>query len=159
MHRSELEISGMQWMRGIDFSVTWISNDPRIVSLWHTQTLLSLGWTALLQDRCHSACTHWHLGVPSSTEWCYKVTFALSSLRDRPESETGHFHHLRYKQLGEKLKNSTYTSRIRSPFEMPALSAAPPGRTALTCCSGAYNSPLMLRNCPPSLTCPRTLNP
>lgn len=44
-------------------------------------------------------------------------------------------------------------------MEMPARSAAPPGRTALTCCRGAYSSPLMLLSCPPSLTCPRTLKP
>ncbi|KAG7278198.1 hypothetical protein CRUP_002160 [Coryphaenoides rupestris] len=42
--------------------------------------------------------------------------------------------------------------RIRSPFDMPARSAAPPGNTALTCCRGAYSSPLMLRSWPPSLT-------
>lgn len=53
----------------------------------------------------------------------------------------------------------TYTSRMRSPLRIPASSAAPLSSTALTCCKGAYNSPLMLRNCPPSLTWPRTLNP
>ena len=31
----------------------------------------------------------------------------------------------------------TYTSRILSPFRIPALSAAPPFKTALTCCRGA----------------------
>lgn len=60
---------------------------------------------------------------------------------------------------GAEGRSSTHTSRIRSPLRTPALSAAPRGSTALTCCSGAYNSPLMLRNCPPSLTWPRTLNP
>ena len=53
----------------------------------------------------------------------------------------------------------THTSRMRSPLRTPARSAAPPGSTALTCCSGAYSSPLMLRSCPPSLTWPRTLKP
>lgn len=53
----------------------------------------------------------------------------------------------------------TYTSRIRSPFLIPACSAAPLSKTALTCCKGAYNSPLILRSCPPSLTWPRTLKP
>lgn len=53
----------------------------------------------------------------------------------------------------------SYTSSMRSPFRMPACSAAPLSRTALTCCKGAYNSPFMLRNWPPSLTWPRTLNP
>lgn len=56
-------------------------------------------------------------------------------------------------------KYGTHTSRIRSPLRTPAFSAAPRGSTALTCCRGAYSSPLMLRSCPPSLTWPRTLNP
>ena len=43
--------------------------------------------------------------------------------------------------IKSKQINSTYTSRIRSPFRMPALSAAPSSRTAETCCRGAYNSP------------------
>ena len=42
---------------------------------------------------------------------------------------------------------------------MPAFSAAPFSNTALTCCNGAYNSPFILRNGPPSDTCPRTLKP
>lgn len=53
----------------------------------------------------------------------------------------------------------TYTSKILSPFLIPACSAAPLSRTALTCCRGAYSSPLMLLNWPPSLTWPLTLNP
>lgn len=39
------------------------------------------------------------------------------------------------------------------------MSAAPRRSTALTCCSGAYNSPFRLRSWPPSLTCPLTLKP
>ena len=58
-----------------------------------------------------------------------------------------------------KRRVCTYTSRMRSPLRTPAFSAAPWGKTALTCWRGAYNSPFMLRSCPPSLTCPRTLNP
>lgn len=42
---------------------------------------------------------------------------------------------------------------------MPAFSATPPGKTALTCCNGAYNCPLIDLSTPPSLTCPRTLKP
>uniref|UniRef100_A0A1B0BJU9 Uncharacterized protein n=1 Tax=Glossina palpalis gambiensis TaxID=67801 RepID=A0A1B0BJU9_9MUSC len=56
-------------------------------------------------------------------------------------------------------KLQTYTSKIRSPFLMPAFSAAPFSNTALTCCKGAYNSPLIERNWPPSDTWPRTLKP
>uniref|UniRef100_A0A224XTK6 Uncharacterized protein n=1 Tax=Panstrongylus lignarius TaxID=156445 RepID=A0A224XTK6_9HEMI len=52
-----------------------------------------------------------------------------------------------------------FTSRILSPFLIPAFSAAPPSNTALTCCKGAYNSPFILLNCPPSLTWPLTLKP
>lgn len=59
----------------------------------------------------------------------------------------------------EEYNMFTYTAKILSPFLIPAFSAAPPASTALTCCNGAYNSPLILLNCPPSLTCPRTLNP
>ena len=54
---------------------------------------------------------------------------------------------------------NSYTARIRSPLINPACSAAPCSRTAETCWSGAYNSPLIDLNVPPSLTCPRTLNP
>lgn len=32
---------------------------------------------------------------------------------------------------------TTYTSSIRSPFLIPAFSAAPLSKTALTCCNGA----------------------
>jgi len=46
----------------------------------------------------------------------------------------------------------TYTSSMRSPRRTPARWAAPPSSTALTCCIGAYSSPLMLRSWPPSLT-------
>lgn len=55
--------------------------------------------------------------------------------------------------------DSTYTSSIRSPFLMPAFSAAPLSKQADTCCSGAYNCPLMERNWPPSDIWPRTLKP
>lgn len=52
------------------------------------------------------------------------------------------------------IKN-THTSNILSPFLMPAFSAAPRSKTALTCCKGAYNSPLILLNCPPNDNKPR----
>lgn len=52
------------------------------------------------------------------------------------------------------IKN-THTSNILSPFLMPAFSAAPRSKTALTCCNGAYNSPLILLNCPPNDNKPR----
>lgn len=55
--------------------------------------------------------------------------------------------------------DDTYTSSIRSPFLMPAFSAAPLSKQADTCCSGAYNCPLIERNWPPSDIWPRTLKP
>lgn len=40
-------------------------------------------------------------------------------------------------------KFDSYTNKILSPFLIPAFSAAPLSRTALTCCKGAYRSPLI----------------
>ena len=59
----------------------------------------------------------------------------------------------------ERLYKSTYTSRIRSPIRIPPLCAGPFSITALTCWRGAYSSPFIDLSCPPSDTCPRTLNP
>ena len=53
----------------------------------------------------------------------------------------------------------TYTANILSPLKRPAFSAAPPSRTADTCCNGGYKSPLMDLRTPPSQICPRILNP
>lgn len=44
-----------------------------------------------------------------------------------------------------------YTSRILSPFLIPARSAAPFSRIAETCCIGAYSSPFMDLSCPPAI--------
>ena len=53
----------------------------------------------------------------------------------------------------------SYTSSILSPLKTPAFWAAPPSRMAEMCCRGANSWPLIERSVPPSLTCPRTLNP
>ena len=45
-----------------------------------------------------------------------------------------------------------FTSRILSPLNTPATSAAPPGSTAEMCWRGAYSSPLIDFRLPPSLT-------
>lgn len=62
-------------------------------------------------------------------------------------------------RVREKLKSTTYTSNILSPFRIPARCAAPPSKTALTCCKGAYNTPFIDFSTPPSLTWPLTLKP
>ncbi len=54
---------------------------------------------------------------------------------------------------------SSYTSSILSPLKTPAFWAAPPSRMAEMCWRGANSWPLIERSVPPSLTCPRTLNP
>lgn len=56
----------------------------------------------------------------------------------------------RIKSVEELKKKETYTSRIRSPFLIPARSAEPFSSIADTCCRGAYSEPFIDRNCPPA---------
>lgn len=140
------------------------------VNIWHSVDDFSV--TGILNDRgtfpaCHPHRYLFHLDV--GPVWCTEIfrekvkdanTFCLPGFsKTTALSEKTCLHTLLINRFGYAKRVATYTSRILSPFEIPALSAAPPGKTALTCCSGAYSCPLMLRSWPPSLTCPRTLKP
>ena len=96
-----------------------------------------------------------HLRERSNFRDGYETGYVSSVTKLRRKSIGGWSRHARL----ARPFHATHTSSILSPFLMPACSAAPRSRTALTCCRGAYSSPLMLRSWPPSLTWPRTLKP
>ena len=123
-------------------------------------------WVNIKQTPCH----HPTLTVTVTFRWCRidnSSEFRLADVRATNDNKTKrkslNFSDITFSIIilgtDKYWWRQTYTSKIRSPFRMPAFCAAPPSSTALTCCNGAYRTPLIDFSTPPSLIWPRTLKP